>query len=353
MRVHDGLAPGADLLPRTLARTRRDGGGADLHRSPDSEGTLGGLGVPGRAGDAGAALDQALDDMRLCASDPLCAEHHPYRDGITLHAASCHACLFAPETSCERGNKYLDRAVLVPTVERSDIVFFEPPHERRVTRHGAGGLHVGEPPALHHRADCGRRARPGPDTDRARHTDSAVTACADGGVSGGDRRRFSTAGSGRAQIAAPTAACALLTAAHALQASRQAQTVEMVWTGPAMPAVTLRQTEQALLDVVQAATARLTVVSYAIYRIPRLQDALVAAAHRGVHLRVIVETPTPARASRRMTRSAPWVRGSHLWRRCTTGRTLAVPTVRRVIRGCCMSNVWWRTEITCSSPVPI
>jgi hypothetical protein len=62
-------------------------------------------------------LDQALDHMRLCASDPLCAEHHPYRDGITLHAASCHACLFAPETSCERGNKYLDRAVLVPTVE--------------------------------------------------------------------------------------------------------------------------------------------------------------------------------------------------------------------------------------------
>src|SRR5947199_10866048 len=62
--------------------------------------------------------------MRLCASDPLCAEHHPYHEGITLHAASCHACLFAPETSCERGNKYLDRSVLVPTVERADVAFF-------------------------------------------------------------------------------------------------------------------------------------------------------------------------------------------------------------------------------------
>jgi phosphatidylserine/phosphatidylglycerophosphate/cardiolipin synthase-like enzyme len=95
-------------------------------------------------------------------------------------------------------------------------------------------------------------------------------------------------------MAASTAATALLTAGHVLQASRQAQTMEMVWTGPAMPAATFRQTEQALLDVIQAATARLTVVSYAIYRIPRLQDALVAAAHRGVHLRVIVETPHPS-----------------------------------------------------------
>lgn len=92
--------------------------------APDSEGTLGGLVSLGEPGTLERHLDQALDAMRLCASDPLCAEHHPYRDGITLHAASCHACLFAPETSCERGNKYLDRAVLVPTVERTDLAFF-------------------------------------------------------------------------------------------------------------------------------------------------------------------------------------------------------------------------------------
>jgi len=93
--------------------------------APDSEGTLGGLVSLGDPGMLERHLDQALDAMRLCASDPLCAEHHPYQDGITLHAASCHACLFAPETSCERGNKYLDRAVLVPTVEQSDLAFFE------------------------------------------------------------------------------------------------------------------------------------------------------------------------------------------------------------------------------------
>jgi len=93
--------------------------------APDGEGTLGGLVSLGKPETLERHLDQALDNMRLCASDPLCAEHHPYRDGNTLHAASCHACLFAPETSCERGNKYLDRAVLVSTVERSDLAFFE------------------------------------------------------------------------------------------------------------------------------------------------------------------------------------------------------------------------------------
>jgi hypothetical protein len=91
----------------------------------DSEGTLGGLVSLGEPKTLGRHLDQALEAMKLCASDPLCSEHHPYRDSLTLHGAACHACLFAPETSCERGNKYLDRSVLVPTVDRDKAAFFE------------------------------------------------------------------------------------------------------------------------------------------------------------------------------------------------------------------------------------
>ena len=73
--------------------------------APDSEGTLGGLVALGEPKSLGRHLDQALDAMRLCASDPLCAEHHPMKDGLTLHGAACHACLFLPETSCERGQQ--------------------------------------------------------------------------------------------------------------------------------------------------------------------------------------------------------------------------------------------------------
>ena len=91
--------------------------------APDSEGTLGGLVSLGDPKTLARHLDQALEEMRLCASDPLCAEHRPYGD--SLHGAACHACLFLPETSCERGNKYLDRSVLVSTVERAEYAFFK------------------------------------------------------------------------------------------------------------------------------------------------------------------------------------------------------------------------------------
>jgi len=92
--------------------------------APDSEGTLGGLVSLGEPAQLRRHLRAALRDAAQCASDPLCAEHEPSQQGTTVHAAACHACLFAPETSCERGNKYLDRSVLVSTVEREDLAFF-------------------------------------------------------------------------------------------------------------------------------------------------------------------------------------------------------------------------------------
>jgi hypothetical protein len=92
--------------------------------APDSEGTLGGLCALGQPNRLGRHLHQALDKMALCASDPLCAEHDP-GSGDKLHGAACHACSFLPETCCERGNKYLDRSVLVKTVDQGELAFFE------------------------------------------------------------------------------------------------------------------------------------------------------------------------------------------------------------------------------------
>lgn len=93
--------------------------------APDSEGTLGGLVGLDEPEQLRRHLQAALRDAMQCASDPLCAEHEPSVRGTTVHAAACHACLFAPETSCERGNRYLDRSVLVSTVEREDLAFFQ------------------------------------------------------------------------------------------------------------------------------------------------------------------------------------------------------------------------------------
>lgn len=90
--------------------------------APDSEGTLGGLVSLGRRDRLGPLIEQALDAARLCSSDPLCAEHDP-RDRGVLYGAACHACLFASETSCERGNHYLDRTLLVDTVTGGSTAF--------------------------------------------------------------------------------------------------------------------------------------------------------------------------------------------------------------------------------------
>jgi hypothetical protein len=78
----------------------------------DSEGTLGGLVALGDRRHLKRLLDQAFDDALRCSSDPLCAEHLPIDPAADLHAAACHACLFASETSCETNNRWLDRAVL-------------------------------------------------------------------------------------------------------------------------------------------------------------------------------------------------------------------------------------------------
>lgn len=91
----------------------------------DAEGTLGGLVRLGEPEQLEAFVSQALEMAEFCASDPLCAESNPDTQGHTVHGAACHACSFLPETSCEMGNRFLDRAVLVPTVERSDCAFFD------------------------------------------------------------------------------------------------------------------------------------------------------------------------------------------------------------------------------------
>jgi hypothetical protein len=92
--------------------------------APDSEGTLGGLVALGKPKTLNRHIDHALEEMRLCASDPLCSEHVANDDALSLHGASCHACLFAAETSCERSNKYLDRRVLIETIGNASVPFF-------------------------------------------------------------------------------------------------------------------------------------------------------------------------------------------------------------------------------------
>jgi hypothetical protein len=90
----------------------------------DSDGTLGGLVELGKPENLGRLIKQALERSRICASDPLCSEHTPTHDR-SLHGAACHACTFVAETSCEIGNRYLDRSLIVPTLAGGNLAFFD------------------------------------------------------------------------------------------------------------------------------------------------------------------------------------------------------------------------------------
>lgn len=92
--------------------------------SADADGTLGGLVQVGR--NIGHHLAHALDMGRLCSNDPVCAQHQPddNREERFLHGAACHGCLLIAEPSCERQNQFLDRALVVPTVDEQGAAFF-------------------------------------------------------------------------------------------------------------------------------------------------------------------------------------------------------------------------------------
>ncbi len=96
------------------------------------------------------------------------------------------------------------------------------------------------------------------------------------------------------QVTPAELALALRTAAAAVKAEREAQSVELLWTGPLTSGATMRRTDQALLEVIRGARQSLLIVSFAVYKIPTIVDVLVQAAGRGVAIRICIEAPEPS-----------------------------------------------------------
>jgi hypothetical protein len=90
----------------------------------DAEGTLGGLVEEGRRIER--HLSSAIEIGRLCSNDPVCAQHDPVNEleRRFLVGAACHGCLLIAETSCEMQNDFLDRALVIPTVDEVACAFF-------------------------------------------------------------------------------------------------------------------------------------------------------------------------------------------------------------------------------------
>jgi Domain of unknown function (DUF1998) len=92
--------------------------------SSGAQGTLGG--IVAQTQRFGELLDSALSRLEYCSNDPICADHDPGQkdDDRRLLGAACPSCLLAPETSCEKQNLFLDRALLVETLARNESAAF-------------------------------------------------------------------------------------------------------------------------------------------------------------------------------------------------------------------------------------
>lgn len=91
----------------------------------DKEGSLGGLVELGKIKKFEKLLLEALENAQVCTTDPECFEREPAADH--LNGAACHSCCMISETSCECGNKMLDRALLIPLYKNKNdgFGFFE------------------------------------------------------------------------------------------------------------------------------------------------------------------------------------------------------------------------------------
>jgi phosphatidylserine/phosphatidylglycerophosphate/cardiolipin synthase-like enzyme len=86
-------------------------------------------------------------------------------------------------------------------------------------------------------------------------------------------------------------ALALNTAAHASATTRSGLSAELVWTGPDVSTIPVRRTEQVLLQLIQEAQHTLTIISFAVYKVPDIAKALIDAMNRDIRLTIIAETP--------------------------------------------------------------
>lgn len=93
------------------------------------------------------------------------------------------------------------------------------------------------------------------------------------------------------EVSAQSVALGLLTAAQTEAFHRQRQRLELVWTGPDSRVIPLRRTDQALLQLIDGAQERLHIVSFAVYKVKAIGQAIVDAVQRDVAVSIYLETP--------------------------------------------------------------
>ena len=91
-------------------------------------------------------------------------------------------------------------------------------------------------------------------------------------------------------VGADELALMLLAASRVITKAAAEQSTELVWTGPTTPSVSARRTEQALIQVINAASSTLFITSFVAYEVSSIVKSLNAANERGVSLSLLLES---------------------------------------------------------------
>lgn len=102
-------------------------------------------------------------------------------------------------------------------------------------------------------------------------------------------KRLKTLWSDEPEVAGGSLAFALRVAQGTAERVSTSEIVELTWTGPRTPEMAVRRNDQALLEVIEAATNELLVASYAVNHVSGVVEALKSASERGVRVRIVLE----------------------------------------------------------------
>ncbi len=92
----------------------------------DAEGTMGGLVRIGKQGYFEPIVLKALERASWCSADPVCMEigSSSGQGPDNCNLAACHNCCLVPETACEEFNRFLDRGLVIGTLDKLNIGYF-------------------------------------------------------------------------------------------------------------------------------------------------------------------------------------------------------------------------------------
>jgi len=77
---------------------------------------------------------------------------------------------------------------------------------------------------------------------------------------------------------------------HGYLAEQQREKIELVWTGPDLNQIPVRRSEQILLELINSAKSSLFVISFVLFNIPTVEEAIRQAIEREVDVRMLLES---------------------------------------------------------------